>query len=62
MSTFCIWIAAYYGAGIIWEAWGITFGLVFFLTAYACKTSSDFSFKSKISFHINLVGAIIILS
>lgn len=48
LSTFCILIAYYCGTGIVWEAWGITFAIVFALTLYACKTKTDFSFKRRL--------------
>jgi FtsH-binding integral membrane protein len=41
-------LAFYGGTGIVWEAWGITFAIVFALTLYACKTKTDFSFKSRL--------------
>ncbi|CAD8060761.1 unnamed protein product [Paramecium primaurelia] len=52
LTTFCILMAIYWGQAIVWQAWGITFVIVFALTLYACKTKTDFSFK---------IGAIFIL-
>ncbi|CAD8166585.1 unnamed protein product [Paramecium octaurelia] len=52
LTTFCILMALYWGQAIVWQAWGITFMIVFALTLYACKTKTDFSFK---------IGAIFIL-
>jgi hypothetical protein len=46
LTTICIYFAYYCGTAIVWQAWGITFGIVFGLTAYACMTKTDFSYKS----------------
>lgn len=42
--------ALVYGSAIIWEAWGITFGLVFSITIYAMISKTDLSMKGGFIF------------
>lgn len=42
-------MAIYIGTIFVWEAWGITFSIVFFLTLLVCVTDKDLTMASKIN-------------
>lgn len=42
-------MAVYIGTIFVWEAWGITFCIVFFLTLLVCVTDKDLTMAGKFS-------------